>query len=174
MWKPLHGATLRESITCAENTAGIYNCHLSNQIMWRNEKTFKGTFEQRSTQWTQFPGRESKSVSLLPGRAGFGALCLHVCGVWTVICMSEESELQVDGKWRAVLQAGHRNHSSLNRSPGSFWSLPSSPFLSLSSFWPPSFPLFLCLLEAGSHHVRLTLKLLYSEEDFELLLLPLS
>lgn len=46
-WKLLHGEDLRESITCAENTAGINNCHLSKQIMWRSEKPFTVTSEQR-------------------------------------------------------------------------------------------------------------------------------
>lgn len=140
--------------------------------MWRNEKIFKGTFEQRSTQWTQFPGRESKSVSFLPGRAGFGALRLmcRECGP-----ESQSSKWMENGRLCSRLGT-ETMAASIDPLVLFCPSLPPPCFLfpSLPSFWPPSFHLFLSLLETGSHHVRLALKLLYSEEDFELLLPPLS
>ena len=48
-WKLLHGEDLGESITCAENTAGINNCHLSKQTTWRKERSFTVAFEQRES-----------------------------------------------------------------------------------------------------------------------------
>lgn len=72
---------------------------------------------------------------LLPGQAGFGALCLHVHGVWTVICMSEEAEWQewMENSWLCSKLGIETIEASIDLLVLSCPSLPSpTPFFFLS------------------------------------------